>query len=75
LQKNLLIRGNTFSTEGFPSVMVPVLSVIRTFTLFIFSSASAFYQNPDCAPFPTPTITDMGVANPSTGHASIPQWH
>ena len=60
-----------FSREGFPSVSVPVLSVISTSTLSIFSNASAFFiSTPDLAPLPTPTITDMGVANPSAqGHA------
>ncbi len=53
--------------------MVPVLSVIKTLTLFIFSRASAFFiKTPDCAPFPTPTITDIGVAKPNAqGHAII----
>jgi hypothetical protein len=32
----------TFSTEGFPSVIVPVLSVIRTLTLFMFSKVCIF---------------------------------
>jgi hypothetical protein len=38
--------------------MVPVLSVIKTFTLFMFSNACIFYQN-SVALFTTPT--DAGV--------------
>jgi hypothetical protein len=59
-----------FSTEGFPSI-VPVLSVIRTFTLFMFSKASILYQHLDWAPLPTPTITDIGVANPNAQGQAI----
>ncbi|MNT71373.1 hypothetical protein D3C72_2098520 [compost metagenome] len=53
--------------------MVPVLSVIKTLTLFMFSNASAFFiKTPDWAPLPTPTITDIGVASPKAqGHAII----
>ena len=62
-----------FSTDGLPSVSVPVLSTINVFILFIFSSASAFFiKTPFCAPLPTPTITDIGVAKPKAhGHAMI----
>ena len=63
---------STFSTDGFPSVMVPVLSIIRVSTLFIFSRASAFFMStPDCAPLPTPTMTDMGVAKPKAQGQAI----
>ena len=63
----------TFSTDGFPAVIVPVLSIIRVSILFIFSNASAFLTNtPDCAPFPIPTMTDIGVAKPKAqGQAMI----
>ncbi|MNG13195.1 hypothetical protein D3C84_968570 [compost metagenome] len=67
-----LFEENIFSTEGFPSVIVPVLSVINTLTLFMFSKASAFFiSTPDCAPLPTPTITDIGVANPNAQGQAI----
>ena len=61
------------SKEGFPSVRVPVLSVMRTFTLFIISKASAFFiRTPFLAPFPIPTIRLIGVASPKAhGHAMI----
>ena len=63
----------TAATEGLPSVRVPVLSTTRVSTLFIFSRASASRINtPFWAPFPTPTITDMGVARPRAhGQAMI----
>ena len=63
----------TFSTDGFPSVMVPVLSIMIISIEFIFSSDSAFLISiPDCAPLPTPTITDIGVARPrAQGQAMI----
>jgi hypothetical protein len=37
----------------------------------MFSKASAFYQHPDWAPLPTPTITDIGVANPNAQGQAI----
>jgi len=53
-------------------VIVPVLSVIKTFALFMLSRASAFFiKIPDCAPLPTPTITDIGVANPNAHGQAI----
>ncbi len=62
----------TFSTEGFPSVSVPVLSTISTSILFKPSKASAFLiRIPFCAPFPTPTITDIGVARPNAQGQAI----
>ncbi|MNL13986.1 hypothetical protein D3C87_1349110 [compost metagenome] len=64
---------NTCSRLGLPSVMVPVLSVTKTLTLSNFSKASAFLiRIPFLAPFPIPTMTDMGVARPNAhGHATI----
>ena len=57
---------------GLPSVMVPVLSVIKIFILFKFSKASAFFmRTPDVAPLPTPTMTDIGVANPKAQGQAI----
>ena len=68
----MVLTETIFSTEGFPSVMVPVLSTINVSTLFIFSKASAFFINtPDCAPLPTPTITDIGVAKPKAQGQAI----
>jgi hypothetical protein len=61
-----------FSTEGFPSVIVPVLSVIRTLTCSCFLRLQHFFINtPDWAPLPTPTITDIGVANPNAQGQAI----
>ena len=38
----------------------------------MFSKASAFFINtPDWAPLPTPTITDIGVANPNAQGQAI----
>jgi hypothetical protein len=71
LQQVFLYFQSKYFSEGFPSVIVPVLSVIRTFTLFMFSKASAFYQHSDWAPLPTPTITDIGVANPNAQGQAI----
>jgi hypothetical protein len=51
--------------------MVPVLSVIKTFTLFIFSNASAFLINTQIALLTHPTITDIGVANPKAQGQAI----
>ena len=72
-KSNFLPKTPIFSTVGFPSVIVPVLSTIKVSTLSIFSKASAFLINtPFCAPLPTPTITDIGVANPrAQGQAII----
>ena len=53
-------------TEGRPSVRVPVLSTTRVLTFSIRSSASAFLmRTPICAPRPTPTMMETGVASPS----------
>ena len=59
--------------EGFPSVKVPVLSVMITFTFSISSKASAFLiKIPFLAPLPIPTITDIGVAKPKAqGQATM----
>jgi hypothetical protein len=51
---------------GLPSVSVPVLSTTSVSTFSIRSSASAFLiRTPACAPRPTPTMIDIGVARPS----------
>ena len=62
-----------FTTAGFPSVIVPVLSIVKVVTLFKRSKASAFFtKTPFFAPLPTATITDIGVAKPRAhGQATI----
>ena len=58
--------GTTAVTAGLPSVRVPVLSTTSVSTFSMCSSASAFLMStPACAPRPTPTMIDMGVASPS----------
>ena len=61
------------TTLGLPSVSVPVLSTTRVSTFSMRSSASAFLiSTPDCAPRPTPTMIDIGVARPRAhGQAMI----
>ena len=61
------------TTLGLPSVSVPVLSTTSVSTFSMRSRASAFLiSTPDCAPRPTPTMIDIGVARPSAhGHAMI----
>src|SRR3546814_11646680 len=63
----------TFSTYGLPSLTVPVLSITNTSIASISTSAAAFLINtPDFAPFPTPTMTDIGAARPrAQGQALI----
>ncbi len=58
-------------TSGFPSVIVPVLSKTMALTFFVSSKLSAsLIKIPFSAPFPTPTIMAVGVANPrAQGHA------
>ena len=65
--------GATATTLGLPSVRVPVLSMTSVSTFSMRSSASAFLiSTPACAPRPTPTMIDIGVARPSAqGHAMI----
>ena len=60
-------------TFGLPSVSVPVLSTTSVSTLSMRSRASAFLiSTPACAPRPTPTMIDIGVARPSAqGQAMI----
>ena len=54
------------TTFGLPSVSVPVLSTTSVSTFSMRSSASAFLiSTPACAPRPTPTMIDIGVARPS----------
>ena len=49
-----------------PRSSVPVLSTTSVSTFSNRSSASAFLiSTPDCAPRPTPTMIDIGVASPS----------
>ena len=61
------------TTFGLPSVSVPVLSTTSVSTFSMRSSASAFLiSTPICAPRPTPTMIDIGVASPSAqGQAMI----
>ena len=61
------------TTRGLPSVKVPVLSTTNVSTFCIVSNASASRTStPICAPRPTPTMIDIGVAKPSAhGHAMI----
>ena len=61
------------TTFGVPSVSVPVLSTTRVSTFSMDSSTSAFLmRTPTVAPFPVPTMMDMGVAKPKAqGHAII----
>jgi hypothetical protein len=61
------------TTLGRPSVSVPVLSTTRVSTFSRRSNASAFLiSTPDCAPRPTPTMIDIGVARPNAhGQAMI----
>ena len=65
--------GATATTFGLPSVSVPVLSMTSVSIFSIRSSASAFLiSTPACAPRPTPTMIDIGVARPSAqGQAMI----
>src|ERR1700680_4039126 len=61
------------TTLGLPSVSVPVLSTTSVSTFSIRANASAFLiSTPACAPRPTPTMIDIGVARPSAqGQAMI----
>ena len=61
------------TTFGLPSVSVPVLSITMVSTRSNRSSASASrIRMPECAPRPTPTMIDIGVARPSAqGQAMI----
>ena len=53
-------------TEGWPEVMVPVLSSTMVSTLCRFSSASALLMSmPNSAALPVPTMMATGVARPS----------
>ena len=65
--------GTIAVTAGLPSVSVPVLSTTSVSTFSMRSSASAFLiSTPACAPRPTPTMIDIGVARPSAhGQAMI----
>ena len=65
--------GSTATTFGLPSVSVPVLSMTSVSIFSMRSSASAFLiSTPACAPRPTPTMIDIGVARPSAqGQAMI----
>ena len=57
--------GKTSISFGLPSVRVPVLSTTSMVTFSSRSSASAFFTStPSCAPRPTPTMMDIGVAKP-----------
>jgi len=58
-------------TSGYPDVKVPVLSNTIVVMEFIFSRTSPpFISIPKVAAIPVPTMTAVGVANPSAqGHA------
>ena len=61
-------------TRGLPSVRVPVLSTTRVSTFSSRSSASAFLiSTPAWAPRPTPTMIDIGVAEPEGAGAGDDQ--
>jgi hypothetical protein len=64
----LLCVTKCFSTEGFPSVGFQVLSVIKTFTLFI-QGLSVLIKTQIALLLPL--ITDIGVAGPKQGQAII----
>ena len=62
------------TTFGLPSVSVPVLSITSVSTFSMRSSASAFLiSTPACAPRPTPTMIDIGVAKPERAGAGDDQ--
>ena len=62
------------SPRGLPSVSVPVLSTTSVSTFSRRSSASAFLiSTPACAPRPTPTMIDIGVARPERARAGDDQ--
>ena len=69
--------GTIAVTAGLPSVSVPVLSTTSVSTFSMRSSASAFLiSTPACAPRPTPTMIDIGVARPSAqGQAMMRTRH
>ena len=57
---------NTFVTDSFPSVNVPVLSIIMALIWPAFSKNSALLMSTPCsAPSPDPTMIEVGVAKPS----------
>ena len=59
-------RAITSVTDGWPEVMVPVLSSTMVSTLWRFSSASALLMSmPNSAALPVPTMIATGVARPS----------
>ncbi len=61
---------NISVTRGFPSVIVPVLSIITVLIVCAVSKLSAdFISIPFSAPLPVPTIMAVGVAKPRAhGH-------
>ena len=65
--------GTTAFRVGRPRVRVPVLSTTMVSTFSSRSSAAAsLISTPACAPRPTPTMIDIGVARPSAqGQAMI----
>ena len=66
--------GRRATTFGLPSVSVPVLSTTSVSTFSMRSSASAFLiSTPACAPRPTPTMIDIGVARPERARAGDDQ--
>ena len=65
------VAGHTRTTDGFPAVMVPVLSKTTVVTPAARSSAAPpLMRIPSSAPRPVATITAVGTANPmAQGHA------
>src|SRR3989338_1988421 len=67
-----MFSSDTLVTSGLPRVKVPVLSTTTVSTLWSFSSvAASLIKMPSLAPFPTPTIMAVGVANPSAQGQAI----
>jgi NAD(P)-dependent dehydrogenase (short-subunit alcohol dehydrogenase family) len=62
---SLISKTRKSVTSGFPFVMVPVLSSKIALTLCVSSRYSPpLNKTPFFAPFPVPTIIDVGVARP-----------
>ena len=60
-----MLAAITSVTSGFPSVIVPVLSKMMVWILWVVSRASPpFMRIPFSAPLPVPTMMAVGVASP-----------
>ena len=65
-------RHSIFTTTGCPSVMVPVLSnTMESIFRATSRQAASFIRMPCSAPLPMPTISAVGVANPSAHGQAI----